>query len=256
MRKCLFCDNKADSHEHAWPDWILESIKTNKQMGVRGFIIDRPISWKGIKPELRPRCVCKTCNHGWMNDLEKANKPLLSAFIRDIAAPIGRSEQEMVARWVVKTAMVFEFIASKRQYPFYSKEERTQLRLSGSIPIDTTVWLARNAGDLDIACVGMDAWYNKPEIPDNLHIYVTTILVKYFAIQVMSAHLTGNSHGPVTVAPGVPAPWDKLLIQAWPIRDNILWPPELTFNDNGPIAIGDLVRRWGPAGSPLPFERM
>ncbi len=27
MRKCLFCDNAADSREHVWPDWILQRLK-------------------------------------------------------------------------------------------------------------------------------------------------------------------------------------------------------------------------------------
>lgn len=141
-----------------------------------------------------------------MCDLETANRSLLGALMCDIAAPIDTLQQRSVARWALKTAMVFEFMVSRRKHPFYTRQEREQLRSGNSLPIDTAVLPARNAGNLDLGWVGMDAWYDKPEKSENLHVYVTTLIVKHLVIQILSAHITGNLRGPVRVTPQVAAP--------------------------------------------------
>jgi hypothetical protein len=119
MRQCLFCDNKANSREHAWPDWILEGLRTGRQKNMRGFIGEREVYWIGPKPELKLRVVCTKCNNGWMHDLEDENKPLLGSLMRDVASPIDPEQQWSVSRWVIKTAMVFESVATKATVPVF-----------------------------------------------------------------------------------------------------------------------------------------
>ena len=64
MRQCLFCDQPANTKEHVWPDWILERLKGERKIIVAGERDGRPLRVTGIKPELKARFVCATCNNG------------------------------------------------------------------------------------------------------------------------------------------------------------------------------------------------
>src|SRR5205809_7858940 len=72
-RRCIFCGARANSREHAIPEWL------SKRMGIRelGFNPGHYSEDEGL--ELRPliKCeylktkqVCKDCNSGWMSELE------------------------------------------------------------------------------------------------------------------------------------------------------------------------------------------
>jgi hypothetical protein len=53
--------------------------------------------------------VCKSCNTGWMSDLETAMEPVLSPWLKGVTSALGLDEQRRVATWTVKTAMMLQF---------------------------------------------------------------------------------------------------------------------------------------------------
>src|SRR5713226_8688439 len=120
QRRCLFCDNPANSREHVWPDWILERLKSDRRQAMAGHIGDQSLYWTGVKPELKNKCVCSGCNHGWMSTLETANIPVLGPLMHDLVRPIDTAEQASAARWAVKTAMVMESSTRRHRQIFYT----------------------------------------------------------------------------------------------------------------------------------------
>src|SRR5438477_5572571 len=59
------------------------------------------------------KVVCGRCNSGWMSRLEKKAGPILrQLFLASPAAPVrlDRGEQDVLARWAAKTAVVISAI--------------------------------------------------------------------------------------------------------------------------------------------------
>ena len=130
-RLCIFCENKADSNEHLWPQWILRRLKIDRPMRhSRGLQPERIIP----RAEIKIRCVCERCNGGWMHDLENSNIPLFGCLMEDIAMPLNREQQLSLARWAIKTAMVQDAINTHNRELFYTVSERLAVRHNTGLP--------------------------------------------------------------------------------------------------------------------------
>jgi hypothetical protein len=93
---------------------------------------------------LTVNAVCKPCNEGWMARLENQVRPFLTPMIRDGAETVlSREQQFSLARWMLKTAMVFEF--TNPATPFYTFNDRDALR-NGLLIGATVIWIARYEG--------------------------------------------------------------------------------------------------------------
>jgi len=130
MRQCLFCLNPADSKEHIWPKWILDSIKATRPIR---HSIGKKVATIIPKPELKIKCVCGFCNNGWMSSLESTNIPLLGSLIQDVSTPLDSAQQESIAVWIMKTAMVLDAVDTRTRTLFYTKEDRDKLRVASII---------------------------------------------------------------------------------------------------------------------------
>src|SRR5438067_1892876 len=117
-RRCIFCGARANSREHAIPEWL------SKRMGIRELGFQPGHSSKDEGLELRPliKCeylttkqVCKGCNNGWMSDLEGWAQARLGLFVEPTLGPEDfvqteslRSERKQLIRWLLKTAAIIE----------------------------------------------------------------------------------------------------------------------------------------------------
>jgi hypothetical protein len=240
MRQCIFCDNRANTHEHLWPQWILDRIKGPTD--IHGSILGRePFTLPAANPEYKYKCVCGSCNHGWMSDLERETMKPLAALMQDIATPLDASQQSTLARWVVKTAMASEAPGAKHRGYFYTREERETLRTMSQVPFRTAVWLARYVGNARIGMFGTDVW-SVPDDPIQMHSYVYTVFFNRVVIQLLTMHVE-EGYGAITINPNV-GPWDGTLLQIWPSNGTVHWPPSLSFTDKGPKSIVHLIKRW------------
>ncbi|MGH9454967.1 MAG: hypothetical protein ACRD2O_13445, partial [Terriglobia bacterium] len=140
VRQCIFCNNKANSREHAWPQWVLQKLPNVERL--RHHIGESPEILLD-KPELKIKCVCSDCNQGWMSRLEDASKPIIGALTDDISLWLDTVQQSQVAIWCMKTAMVVEQVNARKRTPCYDQMEREELRLTSAIPIQTLMWLGR-----------------------------------------------------------------------------------------------------------------
>jgi len=248
VRKCKFCRNSADSREHTIADWILQKI--NIQDEIRRVVGKSPPVWFHNVQNLKVRSVCTACNNGWMSRLEVDSKPTIERLLSGSGIfRLHAAQQSIVARWAVKTAMVFETTAPpppKSKSHFYTQDECEQLRINSAIPPRTNVWLGQFSG-VGLWASGTHIWHNAKTIYETArHGQVVTIVLDHLAIQVLTVHaLAENS----AVAPSVPvheAPcdWRELTVPVWPVAGSISWPPFRSFSSGGPFSIGHLVTRF------------
>jgi hypothetical protein len=121
-RKCLFCGNKDLSNEHIIAQWLL------KELGIYDkFISMSHLSTIGIEASNRKHpfsklvngLVCKTCNSGWMSDLENLNKTALTNILnykdskQSVDYIINNSFD--FSRWAFKNAILFNYATNYRE---------------------------------------------------------------------------------------------------------------------------------------------
>src|SRR5581483_12340242 len=104
-RTCLFCDNPVNSKEHVWPEWVLAKLPKQTIMGFVG-------SSKGIvfHREWKVKCACRSCNSGWMSDLETDGSSVLGPLIDGRSTHLSALQQRLIAAWAIKTAMVVDSV--------------------------------------------------------------------------------------------------------------------------------------------------
>src|SRR4051812_32750990 len=113
-RTCAFCGSsmrgREATKEYGFPLWLMPWIGDPAKGGVTHTIrhgTHGPISrqWTADTLDLAAKKVCRRCNNGWMNDLERLVRPhlipLLEGQLRVLDAPV----QRIVAAWAVKTAL-------------------------------------------------------------------------------------------------------------------------------------------------------
>ena len=82
-----------------------------------------------------------------MSELEVEATPVVGAMIQNLTTPLDESQQQIVATWAVKTAMVFDSIKG-RNAPnvFYTREECIAMNDRREIPNRTGVWIGHIDG--------------------------------------------------------------------------------------------------------------
>lgn len=239
-RQCLFCENRVDSAEHIWSDWILKDLKPAEPIRRQ---IGRHTDVYTDDPEVLVRCVCQRCNNGWMSDFENENKPHISAMMHDHPITLEPLQQKSLTRWAILKAMILD--AANRQRPrFYGEFERKSLKPPMlALPVSTLVWIGRfsnigfHAGETAV-------WAAIDGIPKAMHGCVTNIVVGHLAIQVLTPHVPPMFCSRARDVEGRPGKWAQNLLDIWPVFGAVHWPPPLSFTRRGEDSIGALVYRW------------
>jgi hypothetical protein len=171
VRRCLFCPTTKNlSREHVIPQWIVEldglgDLKTEKMqflsvhspthgkadLPIRGVYVE-PTGKKMPWQNWQLKKVCRSCNNGWMAEIEgRAQRPL-ATLITSTADPLplafSDSEREDIARWAWLRALLFaDASPSFFERDWYARMRKRQLPLgiwvelshSRSIRFDGTV---------------------------------------------------------------------------------------------------------------------
>ncbi len=239
-RKCLFCDNDARSREHVWPQWVLDKLPPQK---ITGFIG----SHKNIvfNREWKTRCVCKSCNEGWMSDLETEASRIMGALIDDHSRFFSADDQVLISTWACKTAMVVDSVtAGKKRFLFFRDNERLDMRFHRAIPRGTTVWVGRYLS----SGLGADSGACYYRLPDCLHAYtgfLSTVVMGSLAVQTLTMRAPAEyRYRAISLTPA-PGPWNEIVSVIWPIKNaSVYWPPILGFDDSVFSTIKGLHARW------------
>lgn len=185
-----------------------------------------------------------------MSDIETLNKPIMGPMIDGKSAFLDNSEQNAIAKWAIKTAMVMDSLTvAPHRRLFFTQEERLAMRRSQQIPARTFIWLGRYL-DTGIAAESGGCYYTLP--PTNgrelytFEVYkgfLSTFVLGSLAIQTFTLRApTDYSYRSMNVTPAK-GPWNELLCSIWPTNARIYWPPILGFDDRF-ISIKRLHGRW------------
>lgn len=126
-RHCIFCEGKISgqdrAREHVIPRWLLRHLSleqrditfihgtyklesgelNHSQVSERNQVLGQFLSGR----------VCRSCNAGWMSQMEVQIKPLLIHLMRDnIFLDLTSHSKELLARWTLKTAAAYNASAN------------------------------------------------------------------------------------------------------------------------------------------------
>jgi hypothetical protein len=244
MRACIFCDGRAITREHAWPEWLLELLSQGRQSTMTASFGPNGAekTWRGANLSIKVKYLCGACNNGWMSDLENRAKRWLGPMLQDLSIPLDQTAQALVARWSVKTAIVFECTNPTKQW-FYSVGERRGV-MAQRAPEDTLVWIGR--------CARTDSSYaegkklldvipgDKSPLSDG---YATTFGLGRLVVQVVTLHRKPGREGVKATVHTRRGTWKESLVQVWPPSSGVRWPPRVSFSESGPT-LDDLSGRF------------
>jgi hypothetical protein len=245
MRTCMFCQGQASSREDIWPQWLTKQFPLSDASRVEAERGGHKLGmWQKKTPKLLPaRCVCGNCNSGWMSRLEVEMKPIVESILDEQLRVLDVSSQAVIAVWATKTTMALEALHPERVF-FYSENERQHTRAVSAIPERTSIWIAKCVNQPNIYSSGKDL---RTAPGDNeAKAYVTTMAFGSLAIQVASIRTLANLPQEIQITyDSREGPWDKILLQVWPIIPySRQWPP--SYGLDGEWGLEVLNERLSP----------
>lgn len=118
--ECIFCGGEELTDEHVLPLWagkVLQRLGDGEWTYLR-FIDRRPVPAAFATKSARAatskiRCVCKTCNGGWMSRLEVDAKAILTPLILGEPRKLSVDDRVAAATWLTKTALVHDLLGDR-----------------------------------------------------------------------------------------------------------------------------------------------
>lgn len=242
-RTCIFCGQTANSVEDAWPLWLTERFIASGSMEAQIGIDAPPRTWRVKRPELRIKRVCRKCNNGWMSQLEKRAKPVITRLLDHNACTLDIQDCKTLSLWALKTSMVLESVNNLKHW-IYTELERCLLFNRDQIPAFTNVWIAK--------CVNSPSAYtisrNLSIANDQTRAAVTTLAFGSLAIQVRKVVPPAMTHPETTITVEQrPGSWEKVVLEVWPPPMLVRWPAPMGLLDEH--GLETLAERFSPAGS-------
>lgn len=247
MAKCIFCGAEESlTKEHIFGEWLKDEFpsdaKTTHIVGKMDWpkhVITREPITKDEKRTGNTRSryakvVCKSCNNGWMSQLEAAAKPIVLGLMNRSFRALGPKEQCAIATWATKVCMIAEWIKSDKIH--VTQEERDTLKNTRNPPKGWGLWIANYAGGSWAHLTVFQHRGNlfSPVVPQaggKMHYGQSTIFgMKKVIFLVISSNFPGLVEQVGSRINGAPS-----IAQIWPQAHakSILWPPELALDDNG-----------------------
>lgn len=247
--KCIFCGAGGLTKEHMYANWLRNFIP-REMIEHRTFTSSESLTQRTISIERRTgdphsrriRCVCRTCNNGWMGQLQEDTKPFLAPMLCGESTSLHRRAQKLIATWVTMTVMVAEF--TNRDQIAISNEER--LRFFNTVqPLPHwRIWIGRHQRRTYSLWTHncMPFTEEKAEsivagVEGEPNAQTSTILLgEHVIIHVMSSIVARRIIRLWPLPPSV-AP---LMSQIWPVRNShVAWPPVDALDDIGIRLLAD-----------------
>jgi hypothetical protein len=253
VANCIFCGepfgpDRERSKEHATPKWCRDllpdrGVASHTQTVYTEAGVETVDQGRRDPFTTTLNDVCKPCNEGWMDELEKSSRSTLSNLIQGSPRRLGYWRQALVATWACKTAMVWECLAGDhRAMPMTCLRE---LHRTQRPPATHQVWFGRYAGDDPHSFRhAAGRTFGQPD-PQQIHGYLVAIGIGQLVF-VIFGHRFGHLEA---------TPQNALahrLVQIWPpIHEVAEWPPAQTLDDAG---LSATVRALGTfPGVSLPY---
>lgn len=192
----------------------------------------------------RSRKFCKSCNGGWMKDIDHAALPLLEAFAVNRRVALDAEQQQQLALWVTKVLFAFqakepEDLRCVDRSLFHELFE-TRAPLAGS-----QVWLGRNSHG-DIAFANAHTLLFETNFPDQDRGFGASLSFGYANFHVMY-------HGSDEMLLRLREPLTRAFKQIWPAGADVTWPSYYYISAKD---ISFLAEQFNLAGEFVPSAAM
>ena len=167
--------------------------------------------------------------------LEVPNIPVVGSMMQNLSITLDREQQTKVATWCMKMAFLADFTRrGGKQHRFYSRPEALAFAAGLTMPPNTHIWIGHMTTS-HLITDGHDFTRNLQDLTRIGISTAVTIGVGHFVGQIVTDHLLPARTLPDPELEPRPGPWNRKLIQIWPIqRDWITWPPKASFTNGGP----------------------
>jgi hypothetical protein len=161
--------------------------------------------------------------------LEEAAKPLmLPMFFSHERRALSPDDQRILATWATKFSMVLTYHnRDPASRTTYLMAERQALKARLRPPSGTWVWLAHYTG---LTACNADASQIREQTDAErrfpLNSNRTTVTIGQMALQLLRVRTLER------VEVRTPPPWDRALVQIWPTRETVDWPPRVDLSDS------------------------
>jgi hypothetical protein len=157
--------------EHIWPRWLHKVLQAADDVDVavvtrpravagREFTEVRHLKRNGSRLTRQMRRVCRSCNSGWMSQLQMAAHPLVEPLVRGEPIWLSPEDRAVVAAWATMTAMVGEY--TDPESVGGTDAERRSLMTTGAPPASWRIWIARYDGGLGPPLYSHDSFASYP----------------------------------------------------------------------------------------------
>lgn len=230
---CVFCGStKPMTDEHALQKWSRKFLKAEGPANIvrAGRIVARQRRLNVVAPQ----ALCEDCNVAWLGPIEDRFKALMGPALRALA-PIflDAAEQEFVALWVVKSALLLELamrFTSPGHFCPVPSSALHWLWLHKTPPPRATVWFGATgpqAGEHPRT----HYFSNQPVAPSGGRLEGNVITFVYGNLLLKTFVVEVSESGQ---ASGIDIPDTPVFVQVWPTRQNcVTWPPPVgvTYSD-------------------------
>ena len=148
------------TNEHAIPQWIGAVLPGDGpwRHGHTERHGDEPMrGWVKGGPDLKCKAACRTCNGGWMSQLEGRAKPVLTPVFQGYPSRLGPHDLELIAYWALKTVLMLDR-CSDADHQTIAKAEYAAVYTAQTVLQSTHVWL----GKCEVA---RGSWFHARTVP-------------------------------------------------------------------------------------------
>ncbi len=142
-RQCIFCDNRVDSKEHIWSQWMHPFLgEASSRSRYNRHTISRvphgpekvfgPTGKPGGPFNIQVREVCEPCNNGWMGRQEQRARPFLESMLKGEPVVTSSDQIAELALWCAQKFIVIEH--ASRGTALTPRSDREALRTDRKIP--------------------------------------------------------------------------------------------------------------------------
>jgi hypothetical protein len=229
-RRCIFCGASDLTNEHVLGRWLVPylpgagNVFTHTRRNEQGLPTD---IWTNSIIDLKIKRVCgRTCNSGWMQELDQAVLPIVTPMVQGLPLSVGSSGLTLLAAWAAKVQMLFQYAV--RPVRPVSSDRLASLFQRRQPSLVTYAWVAAYAGQRSIWCSSRALQLERPSKPGLfMDGELFTMAVGHLVVQVF----VGPESEDGRVSPQVPEEVRPWILPIWPAVDHISWPPLLSLDD-------------------------
>jgi hypothetical protein len=254
---CIFCNGTGLTKEHTWADWLRNYLPKGEDSHSFFSGIVHPTHMEssvkkrqGSARSRKLRIVCKSCNGGWMSDLQQKAKPILIPLINGETVVLDKEKQKIIAAWATMSCMVAEFFSPEKAA--ISKAEREWLWKNGTAPENWKIWVGNyKRGNW------VGHWvHNTLPIVDEIdpklsekktpkpNTQTSTYVVGQLYIHAFSCPFPEFVH-----RCGLSNTGAKKFAQIWPLRESMIaWPTNVISDREADNMAGEIFKKFDEAG--------